>query len=301
MLSKMSALVVLPTLFLGAMVASKLAAPPPAAPTTGGQDTQCSIENTVFQHGEEIVYRVYYNWNFVWMSAGEVVFRVADLGDRYHLTATGTTYKAYDAFFKIRDRYEAYVDKKTLLPISSSRDVQEGKYRLFDKLTFDRKRGVVKSLRGKTREVAEVTEYPADQCIHDILSLLYSSRNLDFDHMKPGQDFPIKIFMDKETWPLRVNYRGKEPNKKIRNLGRFNTIVFNPEVIKGYIFKDDSTLRMWVTDDQNRLPLMIESPISIGSVKVVLKSYKNLKYDLTAKVKEQTTAKDQPTDDADDH
>lgn len=249
------------------------------------QFDQCKVVNTVFQDGEEMTFKVFYNWNFVWLSAGEVTFKVDDQGDRYHIWAVGITYNAYDAFFKIRDRYDVYVDKNTMLPIYASRDVHEGRYRLYDKLTFDRDRKIVKSLRGDTKDVAVTTEYPIDECIHDILSLLYSARNFNFDQVKPGQDFPIKIFMDKETWPLRVNYKGRFPNKKIHSLGRFNTVAFNPEVIKGYIFKDDSNLVMWISDDKNRLPLMIESPISVGSVKVILKSYKNLKFEMTAKVK----------------
>ncbi len=251
---------------------------------TGGD--QCDMDNQVFRHGEEMVYKVFYNWNFIWMSAGEVVFKVEDLGDRYHFSAHGGTYKGYDAFFKVRDKYDVYVDKTTLLPITSIREVNEGKYSLYDKLTFDRENGKVKSLRGKTKEVAELVEYDTDSCIHDILSMVYCARNLSFDQMRPGQDFPIKIFIDKKTWPLKVNYKGKFPNKKIRGLGHFNTVALNPEVIKGYIFKESSNLTIWASDDKNRLPLMIESPISIGSVKVILKSYKGVRYPVSAKVKD---------------
>lgn len=263
------------------------------------QFNQCKVENSAFQDGEEMVFKVYYNWNFVWMSAGEVVFKVDDQGDRYHISAIGTTYKAYDPFFKIRDRYDAYVDKNTMLPITSSRDVHEGHYRLYDKLTFDRQHKIVKSFRGDTRDVATTTEYPIDECIQDILSLLYSARNLNVEQMKPGQDFGIKIFMDKETWPLKVNYRGHFPNKKIRGLGKFNTIAFNPEVIKGYIFKEDSNLIMWISDDKNRVPLMIESPISIGSVKVILKSYKGLRYEMTSRLKDHPAEKKDDTEEGD--
>jgi len=247
---------------------------------------QCDMDNQVFKHGEEMVYKVFYNWNFIWMSAGEVVFKVEEQGDRYHFSAHGGTYRGYDAFFKVRDKYDVYVDKTNLLPISSTREVHEGNYTLYDKLTFDRENRKIKSLRGKTKDVAELTEYDADACIHDILSMIYCARNLNFDQMRPGQDFPIKIFMDKKTWPLKVNFKGKFPNKKIRGMGHFNTVAFNPEVIKGYIFKESSNLTIWATDDKNHLPLMIESPISIGSVKVILKSYRGVRYPVSSKVKD---------------
>jgi hypothetical protein len=97
----------------------------------------CSMYNNAFQPGEEMTYKLYYNWNFVWVAAGEVTFKVNDLGDLYHFSAQGRTYSSYEWFYKVRDRYDTYVDKKTLLPVTSIRDVQEGKYRLYDKITFD--------------------------------------------------------------------------------------------------------------------------------------------------------------------
>jgi len=245
---------------------------------------RCSIDNTAFQHGEELTYKLYYNWNFVWLSAGEVTFRVKDLGAEYHLSAYGQTYKSYEWFYKVRDRYDSFVDKKSLLPNIAIRDIQEGGYSVYDKLTFDQNKKTVKSLRGKTKEAAELKEYTTGDCMHDIISIVYHLRNVDFAHMKKGDNIPIKLFMDKEIWPLKVNYRGKETGKKIKGLGKFNTLVFGPEVIEGYVFKKDSKLNIWASDDENKIPLIIESPLSVGSVQAVLKSYKGLKYDMTAKV-----------------
>jgi hypothetical protein len=244
----------------------------------------CQMENDVFQHGEEVVYKLYYNWNFVWLAAGEVTFRVRDLGDKYHLSAHGRTYKSYEWFFKVRDKYDTYVDKETLLPIISIRDVAEGKYRLFDQVTFDKRRNKAISNRGKSRQVAKITEYDIDACMHDILSIIYYTRNIDFNQLSSGSEIPIKIFMDKETWPLKVKYRGKEV-KKIRNQGKHNTIKFTPEVIVGTVFNEDTQMMVWASDDKNKIPLLIESPVSVGSVKVVLKSYKGLKYDFDAALK----------------
>ncbi len=262
----------------------------PATSAISGADvqaapiSQCSITNNTFLSGEELVYKIYYNWNFVWMSAGELVFRVNDLGDRYHITAQGSTYKSYDWFYKVRDKYEVYLDKNTLLPVASSREVAEGKYRLIDKLTFDRANNKVISERGKSKETLETTEYAVDPCVHDVLSIIYYTRNVDVDQLSAGAPIPIKIFIDKKTWPLRVRYLGKVADKRIHKLGRFKTILMSPDVIKGYIFKDENKLKIWASDDKNRLPLMIESPISVGSVKAILKSYNGIKYPLTAQV-----------------
>ena len=76
----------------------------------------CNAENHTFQGGEELTYKLYYNWGYLWLSAGEVTFTVKDLGNEYYLSAFGKTYKSYEWFFKVRDHYEAYIDKQTLLP-----------------------------------------------------------------------------------------------------------------------------------------------------------------------------------------
>ncbi len=245
----------------------------------------CTIENKVFAAGEEITYKVFYNWNFVWLPAGEVVFKTVEEDGLYHITATGRTYSTYEWFFKVRDKYEVYVDKETLLPVTSIRQVREGGYRLYDKIEFDHENKKLTSFRGKTKETATLRSFEVSDCLHDILSIIYHARNIDYDRYEAGDTFPIKIFMDKEEWPLKVKYEGKDDNKKIKGRGRFKTIKFSPEVIVGDVFTKEAKMNVWATDDENRLPLLIESPVSVGSVKVVLKNYKNLRHKMTAKVK----------------
>ncbi|MCP3929650.1 MAG: DUF3108 domain-containing protein, partial [Bacteroidetes bacterium] len=245
----------------------------------------CLIENTTFQHGEEITYKVFYNWNFVWLPAGEVVFKVNEEEDLYHFSAHGRTYKSYEWFFKVRDKYDTYVSKKSLLPNVSIRDVREGKYRLYDEVVFDHAQNKAISKRGKTSDDTEEKEYQIESCVHDILSIIYFARNVDFRHFQKGDNFPISVFMDKETWPLSVQYKGKNPRKKVKGRGFFKTLQFSPEVIEGGVFQEGTEMSVWVSDDDNRIPLLIESPVSVGSVKIVLKDYKGLKHDFTAHVK----------------
>ena len=259
-----------------------LAATPPADPPTedGGS---CGLPNTSWQAGEQLVYKLYYNWNFVWLSAGEVVFDVHDRGDYYHITANGRTYNSYNWFFKVRDRYESYVDKRTLQPIVSIREVHEGGYHRYDSLAFDPAAGTVYSERGKTADgIYERETYPIESCMHDVLSVLYHARNVDFDDMRRGDRVPVNVFMDKKTYPLKVHYLGEEADKRIKGVGRFNTQYFSPEVVAGDVFNEDTEMKVWVSDDANRIPLLIESPVSVGSVKAVLKSYRNLRHPLRA-------------------
>ena len=67
--------------------------------------------------------------------------------------------------------------------------------------------------------------------------------------------------------------------------GTFNTLVIKPQLIKGRVFKDDEALTLWVTDDENKLPIMVESDIFVGSIKAELIGYENIKNPLTSKIK----------------
>lgn len=243
----------------------------------------CFMENKTFQGGEEITYKLYYNWGIMWLSAGEVTFKVNDMGSQYHVAVAGRTYKSYEWFFKVRDYYDTYIDKNSLLPKTAIRNVHEGKYKLYDEITFDQENKKASSLRGKTKDVATKKEYNLGECMHDMLSVIYYSRNIDFESYKEGEEFPVKIFMDKEVWPLNVKYKGKQSRKKVKGKGRFDTIKFSPQVVSGRVFKEGEEMMVYVSDDKNRIPLLIESPVSVGSVKAVLKNYKGLKYDMTAK------------------
>lgn len=247
-------------------------------------DDLCSIHNSSFKDGEELTYKVYYNWNFVWISAGEITFKVLDQGDKYYINAKGRTYNSYDVFFKVRDEFKVWVDKKTMLPTTSVRSVQEGGYQLYDMMKYDFNKMEIRSYRGKDKDNTRQLVYDIDNCMHDVLSIIYYVRNKDYGKMKAGTDIPVRVFLDKEKYSLKAKYVGKE-TKEIKDLGTYKTLKLMPEVVSGEVFTDPSGMTIWATDDENRLPLQIESPLSVGSVKAVLKSHKNLRYAVTAKVK----------------
>lgn len=236
-----------------------------------------------FQSGEELVYKIYYNLNFVWIPAGEVTFKVEDEGSRYHFSATGVTYDSYEWFYKVRDYYHTYADKQTLLPQTSIRHVNENKYRIYDKVDFDQKNRKAVYNRGRTQETATLNgTLTLTDCMHDVLSIIYYCRTLDYSAVKNGQEYPVKVMLDEETHSLKYKFMARE-EKSIRGLGKFNAMRFSPQLVAGNVFNEDAKMKIWASDDANKIPLMIESPVSVGSVKVVLKSWKGLRYDMTAK------------------
>jgi hypothetical protein len=245
----------------------------------------CNTPNFAFQGGEKLTYKLYYNVSAVWIVAGEVIFEVEDIGSQFHITARGKTYENYDKFFKVNDVYETYLDKKTMLPLTSVREVHEGNYNLYDKIIFNQKEHTAISFRGNTKDDASKSEYSVETCMHDIISIIYFSRNIDFKNLTKGSYFPISIFMDKEAHPLQVMYKGSETKTNVKGLGKFDTQLFSPQTISGKTFKENTSINVWVTDDNNRVPLVIESPLSVGHVKALLINYTGLKNEMSAKVK----------------
>lgn len=225
-----------------------------------------------------MVYIAYYNWEFVWIPAGEAEFTFLDKGDNYHITVTGNSYKSYDVFFKVRDYFHSVIDKRTMYPRTFVRIVEEGKYHRFDSLSFDQHKLTATSFNGTTRETAVRREVPLQECTHDLLSVMYFLRNINIMQYKPGEMVPTKILFDETIYPIKVRYEGKYDNFEIKDLGTFNTIKVIPDLVTGNVFKDGNRMHIWVSNDRNKIPLLIESPLAVGSAKAVLKSYSGLRH-----------------------
>jgi hypothetical protein len=243
----------------------------------------CNATNTVFQNGEELIYKIYYNWNFVWIPAGEVVFTIQENKDSYEMVAIGKTYKSYNSIFKVNDYYYSKTDKITLLPKNFVRIIEEGKYRIYDSIVFDQQNFRAISYHGKDKASAQFKSFQLGECMHDLISNIYTMRNLPTRQFKKGDIIPIKVFFDKEKYPLNIRFAGTE-EKDIKDLGKWRTIKLHPQLVEGNIFKRGDQMSVWVSDDLNKIPLLIESPVAVGSIKAVLKSSRGLRYETNSKI-----------------
>jgi hypothetical protein len=242
---------------------------------TSAGDDFCGITNTTFQSGEGINFKVFYNVIGIYVDAGNASFNVATERYQnkpvYHIVGLGNSNESYDWIFKVRDRYETYIDTTSLKPYRFVRQVDEGGYRKNENVTFNHEAGTAVSSTGI---------YKIPNCIQDVLSSIYYARNIDFDKYNPGDKIPFQMFLDDEVYGLYIRYLGKEVIKT--RYGRFKAIKFKPLLIKGTIFEGGEKMAVWVTDDANHLPVRIESPISVGSIKVDMMGYKNLRYPVTS-------------------
>lgn len=235
----------------------------------------CGMTNTSFKAGEQITLKVFYALAGANIGAGEATFTttLTQFQNKpvYHIVGEGKTYSFYDNFFKVRDKYETYLDTATLQPYRFIRNVNEGSYSKYENVTFNKTANTAVTNKGV---------YKVPGCVQDVLSAIYYARNIDFNKYKPGDQIRFSMFLDDEVFEMYIRYLGKEKVKT--KYGKFNAIKFKPLLISGTIFEGGEKMTVWVSDDGNKIPLRIESPISVGSVKVDMISYRNLRYPLSS-------------------
>lgn len=237
------------------------------------------LKNTSFKHGERLVYKAYYTASFLYVPAGEVTFDATleqyNNKPAYHLSGFGQTYKSYDWFFKVRDKYESYVDTSTMLPLKFLRDVNEGGYKIYNNVSF---------LRESNKAISTHGVYKVPTNIHDIMSAVYMARNIDYSRLKPNDKLTFSFFIDDQVYPMYIRYIGRE-NVILRDGSQFKCIKFRPNLIKGALFKGGEAMTIWVTDDKNRIPVRIESEVSVGRVRADIISWQGLLNPMSAKLK----------------
>jgi len=235
----------------------------------------CGLKNTSFQEGEQITYVVYYNVAGIYVNAGTAVFNAAleRVNNRpvFHVTGDGKTNPSYDWIFKVRDKYESFIDTATMEPLKFLRNIDEGGYKKYENVTFNSSANTAVTTKGV---------YKVPDCIQDVLSAVYYARNIDFNKYQVNDKIPFKMFLDNEVYDMYIRYLGKETVKT--KYGKFKAIKFKPLLVKGTIFEGGEKMTVWVSDDGNHIPVRIESPITVGTIKVDMMGNKNLRYPLTS-------------------
>lgn len=215
-----------------------------------------------FEAGEKLRYRVSYGF----VDAGEAVLTVSKTDKKsptgralYHMKGEGRSLGAFTAFYKVEDVYQSYMDQQGAFPWEFIRDVNEGGYEINQKYTFRQDKQTV-----NTGE--ETVKVPMG--VQDMISAFYYARTLDFKNMKVDQVTTFDCFMDGEIWPLKMKYKGIE-TIKIRK-GEFECMKFVPVVQEGRYFKNEEDVEFWVTNDGNRIPVLVKAKIAVGSIKMHL-------------------------------
>jgi len=240
-----------------------------------------------FASGERLRYMLKYQWAAINTDVGDVLFSLDYVKDSvrpyYIAKATGKSFRFYDVFFKVRDYYESKFLPDAITPIYFHRDVLEGKYRMKNFIHFLADNNIKASYKRMEAPMRDTLHKTSGRTF-DLLSMVYYIRNIDFSSQVPGEMSQSSFAMDGKINLVKYTYLGREV-KKINGLGLFNTFKIKVYAVSSHVFKGTEHIDVWISADENRIPLQIETPIQVGNVMARLIDYSNLKYPLKSKIK----------------
>lgn len=249
----------------------------------GGQgDKPSKVENNAFKAGEYVEYRVHYGAVTAGIAKMEVREKPVTINGRecYHMVGQGISSKTFSLFYRVNDRYETFVDRETLVPHKFKRKIEEGSFKHYSEVRFDRENNKAYERQSNKEHTAS---YDVPSSIQDVMSAFYFARTQDYTDAKPGDIYKFQNFIDRKVFDLEVKFLGLEVIE-IGNI-KYRTVKLEPLVREGGLFQHEGSLILWISDDENRIPIRIESGLVIGSIQVDFKKARNLKHPLTARVR----------------
>ena len=254
----------------------------------GVMSAQCPAENKAFKSGEELEYTLYFNWKFIWIKCGSATFRTRAAyykgQDAYRCDLLFRTNEKFDAYFTLRDTLEGYVSKD-LVPLYFYKASLEGKQHRLEKAWYSYPEGKCTVKLEYTNPNNEVyrKEVTKDNCMYDMMSMMAFARSFDANRFKEGDRLYFDMTSSDEVCRQTIIYRGKEKFKANDGI-TYRCMVFSMldwEEKK----KEREILRFYFSDDDNHLPVACNLYLNIGSARIYLTGYKNLKNPVKARIK----------------
>jgi len=233
------------------------------------------IEQKAFGVGEKLMFDVSYGP----ITAGEAVMQIPRLETQmnrptYRIEFTVNSLKTFDWIFEVRDRYLTFVDVEAIAPLRFEQHIREGTYRRDFTADFDQANHVAKTSEG---------DHAIPEYVHDIMSAFYFARTLDYSNMKAGEYIQLFNFYKDKSYDLRVRFLGRQELEV--EAGTFNTVVVEPLIMEGGLFKAEGRIVIWLTDDERKIPIRVNTKVVIGSIDVELREYSGLVGPLKSKIK----------------
>lgn len=223
-----------------------------------------------YSPGEELVYSLKYGF----IKGGEARLTVKDtvlLGKPvHHVVASGRTVGLADAVYKVRDRYESFIDPSSQLPVKAIRSIREGGYKYYNEVLFEHHHEDSALVRSQ-----KSGEHWVPKNIQDILSAFYYARKNKFnDNLKKGEVIEIMTYFSDELFPLRIRYMGIDVINT--PLGKLECYLFSPVTEVGRAFKTEDDMQVWISRDKNRVPVRIRFQLRVGAFTCNLEQFRGL-------------------------
>ena len=229
----------------------------------------------VFKVGEKLQYKMSYS-GFLRAGTATLEIKEAEINDKkvFHAVGKGWTTGMIKWFFKVNDNYQTYFDKDSIKPYLFKRKINEGGYKIHRNITFDhiKNEALIEDFRKNKKTTASIED------VQDMLSTFYFLRAINFNNLKEGDEVALKMFLDFKTYNFKLKFLGRETLRS--SFGKVKTLIFRPLVQSGRIFKAEESVKIWVTDDRNKVPIKLKADLAVGSLRAELEEHKNLNYPL---------------------
>lgn len=249
-----------------------------------------SEESLAFQHGEKMEFVLHYQWGTINTDVATATVELDSLtynGEKaFRCSAYGKTSRMFDLFFKVREDFDSWFTRDGLKPLKFTRDTYEGGYEAKNTYHYiwdSAEPYIAADVYSSKRGMKAIT-LPLTPCTFDLPSLFFFARNMDFDVVEPGRRYPMTFAIDDDVYNVYFILHGRE-TRKIPGLGTVKTIKFAAKLLEGEVFKGEEDMLIWVSDDENRLPVYFEAPLLVGVASGRLSGYKGLKHPFDALVK----------------
>jgi hypothetical protein len=237
--------------------------------------------NQPFTFGEELNFEVSYGWINLADARLQVSRKTHTKKDRphYKIDVFGKTKGAATIFGRVNDNWGTYFDVETNLPSSSYRHIEEGKYRKHETVFFDQKKNIatVELYDKDNRNLTETKIFELPGEVQDLVSGFYYLRLLNLDNISKGDAVVLRGFFDKKTYNIKLIYEGNETLDT--KVGTKETYVFSPQLPDNKLFRGDHPIKIWITKDENKIPVKIKAALFIGSLNFDITSVKGLQND----------------------
>ncbi|PTX60196.1 uncharacterized protein DUF3108 [Kordia periserrulae] len=236
--------------------------------------SQAQKKDAAFETGEWFKFRIHYGFINASYATLEVKDDYLNGKSVYHVVGKGKTTGFASIFFKVDDNYESYFDKNSGKPYKFIRQIDEGGHTKDIEIDFnhEKEKALVNNKKHKTKE-----EINIEKNVQDMVSAFYYLRNnYDVSSIKEGDEVVLNMFFDKENFKFKLKFLGRETMRT--KFGKVPCLKFRPYVQAGRVFKESESLTLWVSDDENKIPIRIKAKLVVGSLKADLDAFKGLKH-----------------------
>lgn len=262
------------------------------AETSGGCIPVRSLaeEDLAYQAGEHLKFTVHYQWGAINSDVGwatvDLEKQVLNDENVFRCFVYGRTARWYDVLFKVREDFRSWFTCDGVRPVQFTRDTHEGRYAATNlyRYLWNEPEPYIDAELYSTSSGKRNVQLPLTACTYDLPALFYLARNMDFDNVDEGVRYPMTFAIDDDIYNVYFILLGRE-TRKVRGLGQVRTIKFAAKLLAGEVFTGEEDMVVWVTDDDNRIPVLFEAPILVGVASGRLAEYSGLKYPFTSLIK----------------